>query len=562
MRLAPLLTLLLATAPLAQTAPTPGTCATGAAEAILRPGRVEAAVFNTGALFFGNDRTAANGYLVPRSSGLSPIFAASLWLVGSVGGELRGSSPTYSQFSYWPGPLGDGGTAPAACSAYDRIYHVSRQDIADFLRTGIATDDLRDWPVGLGAPVLDGDGVAGNYNLAGGDQPALRGDDAAWWLMNDVGNVHRGRAATDPLGVEVRVEAAAFATPPLTETTFYRYTVTNRTVQTIDSVYAALFVDADVGTSVDDYVGSDSLSGLAYTYNADDFDGFPDQPSRSTYGAAPPAIGVQVALGPVGLPNGRDDDRDGLVDEPGERMGATAAPMIAKTPTALEVPQTVRGLAWKLQGLANDGSPIREYGTGYDQTQGRVTRYMYPGDPVTGQAWSEFNNGSPNRTNSPGYRRMIIATGPFRLAPGASETVVFAVPFARNASNLDSVARLRQLAGGIRNLFSTGDIEPQRVQGGPAPGVPPVSQDVRLSRPRPNPTPGRAVVTYEMPAGTVLRATLHDVLGRELAVLHDGPTVAAAGELVVDGSRLSPGVYRVRVVVPAGEQTLQLVVAR
>ena len=398
--------------------------------------------------------------------------------------------------------------------------------------------------------MLDGDGVAGNYNLAGGDQPALRGDDAAWWLMNDVGSV---QAASLPLGVEVRVEAYSSNAVPLAETTFYRYTITNRTAAVIDSVYAALFVDADLGSAVDDLVGSDTLAGMAYTYNADNVDGLFG--NATDYGLAPPAVGVQVLRGPVGLPNGRDDDLDGTVDEPGERVGATAAPPIsASTFSGTSTPRTPRELMRRFQGLWNDGSPVREWGNGYGQTRGRVTRFAFSGDPVTGTGWIDGADLLP-----PADQRMVVSTGPFQLAPGTSETITFAIPYARGSSNLDSIRRLRVLARDLRTLFPDEEAMVVPVSNS---STAPISQEIGLSRPFPNPTPGRAVVTYEMPAGTVLRATLHDVLGRELAVLHDGPTVAAAGELVVDGSRLSPGVYRVRVVVPAGEQTLQLVVAR
>ncbi len=62
---------------------------------------------------------------------------------------------------------------PADCSPFDRIYTVSRDDVAAYYRTGVATDDLRDWPAALGAPVLDGDGDPANYDLAAGDQPAI-----------------------------------------------------------------------------------------------------------------------------------------------------------------------------------------------------------------------------------------------------------------------------------------------------------------------------------------------------------------------------------------------------
>ncbi|HEX8385140.1 MAG TPA: hypothetical protein VF576_03095, partial [Rubricoccaceae bacterium] len=278
MRLVPLLAFLLAApAARAQTAPLPGTCALGRAGAVLDAGDARAVVFNTGSLFYGNETTSGDGYLVPQDTGHSPIFAAGLWLGGTVGGELRVAGGTYGapsvDFTFWPGPLGDDARPvdPTDCSAYDRIYTVSRADVAAYYRTGRATADLRDWPWALGAPVLDGDGDPSNYDLAGGDQPAVRGDQTAWWVMNDVGNVHRAQG-TPPLGVEVRVEASAVSRGRFDQTTVYRYTVTNRTTATVDSVYASLFADPDLGDAVDDYVGTDTTSGMAYTYNADNND--------------------------------------------------------------------------------------------------------------------------------------------------------------------------------------------------------------------------------------------------------------------------------------------------
>ena len=42
------------------------------------------------------------------------------------------------------------------------------EDVARYNTTGEATPDLAEWPAHLGAPVVDGDGVAGNYDLARG----------------------------------------------------------------------------------------------------------------------------------------------------------------------------------------------------------------------------------------------------------------------------------------------------------------------------------------------------------------------------------------------------------
>src|SRR5690554_4358686 len=196
--------ILLALAPVAA-AQQVGDCTPGTAEADLDINDVRARVFNGGNLFFGNTTVAGDGYLVPRGAAgpypPSPIFTAGIWVGGLVGGDLRVAGSTYSRFEFWPGPLDAEGNPPDDCSAYDRIYRVSRGDIARYYATGEMTDDLRDWPAHLGAPVLDGDGVAGNYNLPGGDEPAISGQQMAWWVMNDAGNEHE-RNETPPLRLE------------------------------------------------------------------------------------------------------------------------------------------------------------------------------------------------------------------------------------------------------------------------------------------------------------------------------------------------------------------------
>src|SRR5690606_37086431 len=142
-------------------------CALGTAEGVLDANEVSAKVFNTGSLFFGS--TSEAHYYVPAADSVSAIFAAGLWIGGKVDGELRAAGSTYYNFEFWPGPHSDGARPvdPSDCSAYDRIWIVSREDVARYLTTGEATDDLREWPAHLGAPVLDGDGDPTNYDLEG-----------------------------------------------------------------------------------------------------------------------------------------------------------------------------------------------------------------------------------------------------------------------------------------------------------------------------------------------------------------------------------------------------------
>jgi hypothetical protein len=62
----------------------------------------------------------------------------------------------------------------------------------------------------------------------------------------------------------------------------------------------------------------------------------------------------------------------------------------------------------------------------------------------------------------------------------------------------------------------------------------------------PNPTAGRATVTLALSAAAEVRAAVYDVLGREVAVLHDGPLAAGEHELALDTAKLPAGVYVVR----------------
>ena len=338
-----------------------GSCTTGTAQRFLENTQLRASVFNTGGLFFGGSTTSGDGYVIPKRDGNSPVFAAGLWLGGKVDGELRTAGARYGGYDFWPGPLEDAASPPDDCAAHDRIYLVSREDILRYYNTGELTDDLRDWPHQLGAPVIDGDGDPTNYDLRAGDQPDLIGDVAAWWVMNDAGNDHNPGA---PLGVEVRVHAFVYGTatpsaisPVLSQVSFYRYEIVNRWDQPIEQMYATLFADPDLGDAGDDYIGTDTLRNMVFVYNDDNED--------ASYGTSPPAQGIQILRGPVGLANGRDDDYDGVVDEPNEEMRATSSgTFIGGGPDGTQDPGTPEGYYNSMQGLWPGGTPYYEYRTG------------------------------------------------------------------------------------------------------------------------------------------------------------------------------------------------------
>jgi hypothetical protein len=525
-----------------------GDCATGTAEADLDINDVLARVFNGGNLFFGNTTTSGDGYLVPKAAGLSPIFAANLWVGGQVSGELRAAGSQYQRFPFAPGPLDTDGDPPADCAAFDRIYRVSRGDVARYHQTGEATDDLRDWPVDLGAPVLGGDGVAGNYNLAGGDEPAISGEQMAWWVMNDVGLA--GEFDRTPLPVEVRV--SAFAVPStvraIDQATLYRYEITFRGEQPLDSAYVGLWMDVDLGDASDDFIGTDTTLDMSFVYGGSEDD--------DVYGV-PPAAGPKLLRGPVGLPNGIDDDGDGSLDEAGERLGVTSSSCYFDAPVFTPPAERYYNC---LQGRWFSGEPLITHGLGYPWEEAEdvdTTTIAFPGDPVAGAFWSEVNADGEGNANPPADRWLSLFSGPFRMEPGETVEVVYAIPFAQGTDRFDSIVELRGAARIVQNAYDVGFFEPQRVA--PPPVEPEAPEAFALSRPFPNPFRSSAAFTLTVPEGArAVHLAVYDVLGREVAVLTDGALLRGEHPFTLDGAVLPAGVYFVRLA--TGRQTESLTV--
>ena len=539
MRIAVLLALvLLSAAPARAQFGTPTEpCPPGTAEARLRGAEVEAALFTNGNLFLGTTTSNGRGYTVPinqtspNGSPLSPLFATNLWIGGTVGGDLRTAAARYSGFQMRPGRTGEDGVPPTpeACAEADRIWMVSRQDIADYYAGGAPTADLAEWPVHLGAPVLDGDGVEGNYDLASGDQPAIRGDVTAFWAMTDTAAERQALYTEEefPVGVDVTAEAFAFRQRLFGQHTFYRFTVTNRNRVPIDSAYVGLFNDFELGDTSDDYAGTDTTRQMVFVYNGQEADAF--------YGV-PPAFGTIALNGPTGLPNGRDDDADGETDEPGERLGLTATSYFFEHSATADPNRPLQYYNY-LAGLWADGSVKRSNGDGYWQSPSfPITPFAFTGDPVAGSYWSEVNNDGMGTGNRRGNRRGVTSTGPFRLVPGASSSVMFAYAFAQGADRFGSVEALRRQASGILAAEASGAFEAERVRGV-------LPQPLAVSRPRPNPFSGSTTVEVQGAFDTPVRVSVYDALGRRLSTTE---TSAPEARMEV-GAELAPGVYIVRV---------------
>lgn len=400
---------------------------------------------------------------------------------------------------------------PDQCSKYDEFYTMRRAEVQQFIawwncQNGITDPDncddvtidgevlrrIEEWPahgdVSLGedfylAPFYDNpnspNGLNGVYDpIVDGDYPwydlegeidcrndrriTLFGDETHWWVFNDKGNIHTESGA-DPIGMEIRAQAFAFATDDqVNNMTFYNFELINRSTQTLQDTYFGQYADPDVGCFNDDFVGCDVGRGLAYVYNSTNND--QSCSGAIGYGQNPPAIGIDFFEGPYQDNDGLDNAfgisagealnglgyGDGVPDN--ERFGMRRFvyynnASIGSPPPATTDPDIATHFYNYMRGFWKDGSRMLYGGTGYAGGASTTIEadFMFPDDTDTlnwgtsgvdpGFDWSEESEG-----NQAGDRRFIQAAGPFTLEPGAVNNITVGVVYGRSPNgNLASI---------------------------------------------------------------------------------------------------------------------------
>ncbi|MFK7757006.1 MAG: T9SS type A sorting domain-containing protein [Flavobacteriales bacterium] len=494
------------------------------------------ALIETGGNMWQDRSTSRAFYRIPAEGLVSAIYAGSLWLGGiSPDQQLKLAAVTFRTDGndFWPGPLTTDGAAEVdadVCEQYDQFFLTERQwserhfayheclndpfcDVEANFAGYIPPPEFETYPahgnVGLGqdyylAPFFDYNND-GNYEPSDGDYPwydinnsvdcanksredtiPLFGDQNFWWIFNDKGNVHT-ESNGEPIGMEIRAQAFAFATnDEINNMTFYNYVLINRGTTSLNDTYFGQWVDADLGTAIDDFVGCDVQRGLGYAYNGDDN----DESSNSSpgYGNNPPAIGVDFFEGPYQdydqIDNAGPDSLetfitfedavstdgipysglgigygDGVPDN--ERFGMRKFLYYNNTTGQNGDPSTAQQYYNYLIGIWRNGIPMTYGGDGFQtgNDASQLADFMFPGDTdIVGfgtdgnvrEPWDELT-----ANNDPADRRFIQSAGPFSLAPGDYNNITVGVVYGRSLSgnSFQSVEVLRQADDKAQALF-------------------------------------------------------------------------------------------------------------
>jgi len=492
---------------------------------------------NTGGDMFWDVKDIAQ-YEIPRDSKKHSLFASALWLGGiDINGQLKVAAQRYRNdgVDFWTGPLTVDGTAAIdaeTCNEYDKHFPISRAEVEAHIawfenqeefKDYVIPNSIRNWPAHGDvtknqsyylAPFYDYDGN-GTYDPESGDYPyydfdnvlcksnqttaegngiladqVVKGDETLWWVFNDKGGIH-GETQSAPIGFEIRAQAFGFTTnDEINNMTFMSYEIINRSTYTLTGTYFSQWIDPDLGYSHDDYVGCDVERGLGYCYNGNDFDG---TGQVNSYGAQPPAVGVDFFQGPYMDPDGIDNPMyydvydnegnvigrrvvvgpningvnfgDSIVDNERYGMrrfvyhnntGSGVPPYMTDPDKAVDYYNFLRGI-WK------DGTKMLYGGNGHATSGawGGEADFMFPGDTDSlnwgtngvkpnPKMWSEREAGNP-----PNDRRFMHSAGPFTLRPGNVNYITVGIPWARATSGgaYASVELLRRTDDKAQSLF-------------------------------------------------------------------------------------------------------------
>ena len=432
-------------------------------------------------------------YEIPKNSNKHSMFAGALWIAGIDAGEqLKAAAMTYRQSGndFWTGPLDENGDISAeTCDNYDKHFSITRQEVDEFIAWFNDNSAYPDYTIPSSITNWPGNGIDGDYqflapyydanddgeyNPNDGDYPKydidgdldcneddlIYGDQTLYWVFNDKGNIHSETSA-DPIGLEIRAQAFAFATnDEINNMTFYNYKIINKATIQLNDAYFGQWVDPDLGKYDDDYVGCDVARGFGYCYNGDDND-----EGASGYGTTPPAIGVDFFQGPLADPDdGIDNDRDSIIDEPGEQAIMSRFVYYNNDFTVTGNPENGQHVYNYLLGKWKDGLDITYGGTGRGGST--LAKFMFPGDTdpygwgtdglITSDDWDEPEGWTEkNSGNDPADRRFVQSAGPFTLEPGAVNRITTGVVWARATAgdNLASVELIRLADDKAQALF-------------------------------------------------------------------------------------------------------------
>lgn len=506
--------------------------------------------------FFNYDRVTIfpsgyAGFIWPVSSSqrLTAIFTSGIWVgakvnIGANQKELRLAASMYNTH-YSPGNIPVNGQVPPLSVCNDSAFNGYLVNLTDqtMVNGGMRTKNAGGrtysfnysswsaWPVALGAPYVEVNGVPGYQPGWNADRPGTgvnnsRPSEMVFTVFMDYTNCTNSPhleqlslpGGSLPLGVEIQQLAYAYETPGMLNTYYVSYKIINKSGKNWDSTYISLVNDADIGNAGDDAVGCDSTMNTAFTYNAVNND--------AEYGAAPPAVGFKIIQGPM-IYTGLNSDTSKLpcLNRVGYKMIKMTGHnrFVVGGNDCTGDPDNYLNAYNFMTGKDGCGNDLINY------TTGNPTQFVYSGNACTRTGWYDSTQGDC---------RNLINTGPLNMASGDTQVVIYAYAIERGSSNLQSVC---SLLGTLeyadifyRNCSGTIGIEPVTNI---------IPNNFSLKQNYPNPFNPETIIEFSVPKKGFVKIAVYDALGKEISIIANEELAAGEYKVNFNGSNLPSGIY-------------------
>ena len=400
--------------------------------------------------FAHNPLTDNSGLEWPAGSGKHLVFTAGLVTGGLITGEARVGGATYNP-GWQAGNILPDGTTPDPSNPLHRIFHVRRFDPLSWNLLSPAAKirmlrDIHEWPVQLGAPWVDNNSN-GMYDpdtlvwQQGGvtDIPRIPGEEALWFVSNDLDSRRMlNHYGSNPMGMEMHTMIWASPGHPLLENVVFReHTIIHKGIDDFYDAYFGAWEDMDHGDFADDCVGVDTARALAYTYNGR---------AKDLVYPIPPAAGTVWLQTPVTPRSGSTarfgrELREGYANLPLSSFTFYISGSSVYCDPALKTQAGGIEMLNNLSGKFFNGQDM------LDPTTGGSTSFAVAGDPVLSQGWID------GIVHAPDERRAMSSCGPFTLAVGDTQKVLFAHIATDGGNYLLSVRALRNAARQLHDIY-------------------------------------------------------------------------------------------------------------
>jgi hypothetical protein len=538
------------------------------------------AVFRTDGYFNYDKITFSSGqagFIWPVTSPqrLTAVFTSGIWIGAKVGPqrELRLAASFYNTH-YSPGNIPVIGQVPPSSVCNDpswRGYYVQLSDpnltnggtryrSAGGRQYTFNYDSWASWPVEKGAPYVEVNGIPGYQPAWDGDRPGIgngmtaRPEELSFFVYMDYTNCTNNQHASElslpggtlPMGVEIQQINFMFNCFPLRDMYFVKYRVINKSGQSWDSTFIGCVNDPDIGESVDDAIGCDSVRNMGFQYNFDN-----DDPN---YGMNPPAFGIRYLQSSVRSTGNQNDTLrlpyDTLIGF--KQNGLTAFNNFAGSGNeCISDPDNAAFAFNYMRGLNGCGVPYINFVTGAHSS------LRYNGNACQRSGWYD---------SLPGDYRGFLSSGPVTMNSSDTQIVVLSYMITRDGgNNFQNVCALQSLSDSALKYYYNDFRTCVPI------GIEPISTEIpqkfELLQNYPNPFNPVTKIRFNIPAFAettrrVVSLRIYDVLGKEIAILVNENLKPGIYEIDWKAENIPSGVYFYSLFTNEFTQTKKMVVLK